>query len=254
MFSSLYFPFVLSGLFLGLTPLWAKEVVTVPLDTLAQEEEEALSVCKVFYNQQSKLPKQDVTRLHLYQLLKPIDAYLKEVIDDLKLSNANTSQLEVLYKASSMCSQTIKSMENLVFLFNTKAYEAISQFRWQFLSVCQSLKEHGSAVSPRHIRELEPRVKKFHAAIFNYLYAHKEFMDAEETELFNEMNRFCSCLRFCILPGYEEYFCFSFVDTVTDRVFFRPLEFALDHKIASLVGAVVLVGGLWILKNKVLSA
>ncbi len=254
MLSTLYFSLVFSGLLFSVTPLLAKEVVTVPADTLAQEEEEALTVYKVFYSEQSKLPKQDVTRLHLYQLLKPIDAHLKEVIDDLKLSNASMSQLEVLFKASNMCSQTIKSMENLVLLFNTKAYEAISQFKWQFLSVCQTLKEHGTAVSPRHIRELAPRVKKFHAAIFNYLYAHKEFMDAEEAELFNEMNRFCSCLRFCILPGCEEYFCFSFVDTVTDRVIFRPLEFALDHKIATLAGAVVLVGGLWILKNKLVSA
>lgn len=250
----LYFSLAFCSVLLCLMSSLAKEIVFVPNDTLAQEEEESLAVCKVFHNQQIKLQKQDVTRFHLYQLLKPVDAHLKEMIDDLKLDHANASQLEVLFKASSMCSQTLNSMENLVLLFNTKSYEAISQFKWQFLSVCQTLKEHGTAVSPRHLRELAHRVKKFHAAIFNYFYAHKEFMDAEEAELFNEMNRFCSCLRFCMLPGSEEYFDFSLVDTVTDRVFFRPLEFAMDHKIATLAAGVGLVGALWFLKNKLISA
>jgi hypothetical protein len=140
-------------------------------------------------------------------------------------------------------------MEKLVMLFNTKAYEAISQFRWQFLSVCQTLKEHGSQVKPRHLRKLAIRVKKLHTAIFDYFYKHKEFMDDEENALFNEMNSFCTGLRFCLLPGSQEYFSLEADDLLADFVFFRPLEIAMSNKIATAGALIAIAGGIWLIKK-----
>jgi hypothetical protein len=189
--------------------------------------------------------KYDVKNLHLYRTLKPVDQNLKKTLIALKTNDGSLEDLETLLKASTMCSQVLTSMERLVFLFNTKAYEAISQFKWQFLSVCQTLKKHGPDIKPRHVRELAPRLKKFHLAIFNYYYTHKEFMDGQEIELFNEMNRFCSGLRFCLLPGADEYFDFSFIDMFTDTLVFRPIEWMADHKLLVAAGVGVVVIGAW---------
>ncbi|MBM3893131.1 hypothetical protein FJ365_01870 [Candidatus Dependentiae bacterium] len=189
--------------------------------------------------------KYDVKKLHLYRLLTPVNDTLKRNLHQLKTNEGSPEDLEVLLKASSMCSQVLTSMERLVFLFNTKAYEAISQFKWQFLSVCQTLKKHGMDIKPRHFRELGPRLKKFHLAIFNYYYTHKEFMDEQEVELFNEMNRFCSGLRFCLLPGADDYFDFSFIDMLTDMLFFKPLEWMADHKLLVAVGVGVITISIW---------
>ncbi len=247
---NLWVSIVLILLCTGLPILSHRNTTYGSSELVALQEEDIPAICRVFYSDHSKRQKHNVKNLHLYQLLKPVETRLKKTIDELTLDDANLSELEALFKASSMCSQVLTSMERLVLLFNTKSYEAISQFKWQFLSVCQMLKEHGADTKPRHLRQLAPRFKKFHAAIFNYFYTHREFMDAQEVELFQEMNRFCSGLRFCVLPGADDYFDFSFGDLFVDALVFKPAEWAADHKLLVAAGIIIIAASVWYLHSK----
>jgi hypothetical protein len=174
---------------------------------------------------------QSAESLHLYELLSHVSAFLKESIDELVQDGANAEKLRPILSASVLCTQSLESLKRIMHLFSETTLEDSYQFERYFVNLCDALKEHGTDVKPRHLRDFAQRFKKFETLVFRYFYKQKEFMSAQEKELFNEINLFCYRLRFCLLN--EDYFDFSLTSLFADQFFFKPIEWISNHKLLS---------------------